>query len=113
MNKHFNLRQTLEQCTNSSTSIHDTLESLPRDYDEDAWMTDLRSLLLPLKVWKCATSVALLIPLLEREGFPSSISTDTVAEQCIHIPLEESSVWALAEVQICGGQLCNVFLHRA
>ena len=110
---HFNLRQTLKQYTSPSTRLHETLQSLKCSYSEESWMTELRALLMPLKVWKTETSAEVLVDLLKREGFQVSVGTRTAYEQCLHIVLEESSKWALAEVQVCGGRLTNVFLHNS
>ena len=112
MDTHFILRQTLRQYTSRGESVHDTLQSLPRSYEEPGWMRDMRALLLPWKVWKRKTSAESIAKLLAREGFEVCEGARTATEQCLHVALEESSDWSLAEVQISDGLIRNVFLHR-
>jgi hypothetical protein len=111
MQSHFNLRTTLKQYSTPTTRIHQTLSSVPRVYKEAPWMQDLRCLLLPWKAWRLKTTVEDIAALLKSEGFHVKMGTREASEQCVHIYLEESQIWSLAEVQICDGLLTNIFLH--
>jgi|MEHZ01.3.fsa_nt_MEHZ010953096.1_3 hypothetical protein len=111
MQSHFNLRRTLQQYSTPSSRIHQTLSSLPRTHTEEPWMQDIRCLLMPWKAWRRKTTVEAIALLLKAEGFQVKMGTQTREEQCVHVYLEESKDWSLAEVQICGGLLTNIFLH--